>query len=91
MKKNRGFAAMTEEQKREIASAGGKAAHAKGKAHRFNSVTAKEAGQKGGRIVSRNSEHMSAIGQKGGLARSKSTGLDKLDKLVDKFNAETTT
>ncbi len=46
--KNRGFAAMGEEERREIASKGGKAAHIKGTAHEFTSEEARLAGQKGG-------------------------------------------
>jgi uncharacterized protein len=45
---NRGFAAMGLEQRREIASKGGKAAHEKGTAHEFTSEEAREAGYKGG-------------------------------------------
>ena len=45
---NRGFAAMDEEKQREIASKGGKAAHASGHAHEFTSDEAREAGRKGG-------------------------------------------
>jgi uncharacterized protein len=37
------------ERQREIASMGGKAAHASGNAHEWNSETAREAGKKGGR------------------------------------------
>jgi uncharacterized protein len=48
----RGFAGMTAERKREIASKGGKAAHARGTAHEWSSEEAREAGRKGG-IVSR--------------------------------------
>lgn len=48
-KKKRGFAAMSKERVREIASKGGKAGHAYGTAHRFTSEEAKEAGRKGGR------------------------------------------
>lgn len=44
----RGFAGMTAEQQREIASRGGRAAHAQGKAHRWSAEEAKEAGRKGG-------------------------------------------
>lgn len=47
-KKHRGFAAMDPEQRREIASKGGKSAHAQGKAHRFTTEEAKAAGLKGG-------------------------------------------
>jgi general stress protein YciG len=45
---NRGFAAMDREKQRQIASMGGKAAHAKGAAHEFSSAEAREAGRKGG-------------------------------------------
>ena len=51
---NRGFAAMDEEKQREIASKGGKAAHAKGTAHEFDSEEAAEAGRKGGLARSQN-------------------------------------
>lgn len=44
----RGFAAMDREKQRQIASMGGKAAHAKGAAHEFTSAEAREAGRKGG-------------------------------------------
>ena len=65
----RGFAAMDEQQQREIASKGGQAAHQKGTAHEFNSEEARRAGQKGGEAVSRNREHMADIGRKGGESR----------------------
>ncbi|MES2263284.1 MAG: KGG domain-containing protein [Pseudomonadota bacterium] len=65
----RGFAAMNEAQQREIASKGGQAAHQKGTAHEFDSEEARRAGQKGGEAVSRNREHMAAIGRKGGESR----------------------
>ena len=65
----RGFAAMDENQQREIASKGGQAAHAKGTAHEFNSEEARRAGQKGGEAVSRNRAHMADIGRKGGESR----------------------
>lgn len=65
----RGFAAMDENQQREIASKGGQAAHQKGTAHEFDSEEARRAGQKGGEVVSRNREHMADIGRKGGESR----------------------
>jgi len=46
--RSRGFAAMGVEQRREIASKGGKAAHEKGTAHEFTSEEARQAGYKGG-------------------------------------------
>ncbi|MCL6520525.1 MAG: KGG domain-containing protein [Armatimonadota bacterium] len=44
----RGFASMDPEKQREIASKGGKAAHAKGTAHEWTSHEARQAGRKGG-------------------------------------------
>ncbi len=44
----RGFAAMDRKRVSEIASKGGKAAHAAGTAHEFSSDEAREAGRKGG-------------------------------------------
>lgn len=63
---NRGFASMDEARQREIASEGGRAAHASGNAHEFNSEEARKAGQKGGQAVSENREHMAEIGRRGG-------------------------
>lgn len=51
-KADRGFASMSRERQREIASQGGKAAHAKGTAHQWTSDEARAAGRKGG-IASR--------------------------------------
>lgn len=47
-KKKRGFAAMDPKKVAEIASKGGKAAHAAGTAHQFSSEEARTAGKKGG-------------------------------------------
>ncbi len=47
-KKKRGFAAMDRQKVSEIASKGGKAAHAAGTAHQFTTEEAREAGKKGG-------------------------------------------
>lgn len=66
---NRGFASMDPGKQREIASKGGRAAHAKGTAHEFDSGEAREAGRKGGVAVSRNRDHMAMIGRRGGEAR----------------------
>ena len=63
---NRGFESMDEDKQREIASKGGKAAHASGNAHEFDSEEAREAGRKGGESVSQDREHMADIGRKGG-------------------------
>ena len=47
--KGRGFASMSPDKQRQIASKGGKAAHAKGTAHKWTSEEAQAAGRKGGR------------------------------------------
>ena len=57
---------MDPEKQRAIASKGGKAAHAKGTAHEFTPDEAREAGRKGGMVVSQNRDHMAAIGREGG-------------------------
>jgi general stress protein YciG len=62
----RGFASMDETKQREIASKGGKAAHAKGTAHEFDSEEARVAGRKGGEA--------SHGGGKGSSSRSSSSG-----------------
>jgi len=67
----RGFASMDPSKQREIASKGGRAAHAKGTAHEFTSDEARVAGRKGGEAVSRDRAHMSAIGREGGHSRGR--------------------
>ena len=61
---------MDQEQRRQIASRGGKAAHRLGRAHKYTPEQAREAGRKGGITVSRNRDHMASIGRKGGHAVS---------------------
>jgi uncharacterized protein len=60
---------MDPSKQREIASKGGRAAHAKGTAHEFTSDEARVAGRKGGEAVSRDRAHMAAIGREGGHSR----------------------
>jgi general stress protein YciG len=49
-KERRGFASMSPEQQREIASKGGRAAHEKGTAHEWTAEEARTAGRKGGQV-----------------------------------------
>jgi len=63
----RGFGSMAPEKHREIASRGGKAAQAKGTAHRFTPAEARIAGKKGGDAVAQDRTHMADIGRRGGL------------------------
>jgi hypothetical protein len=60
---------MDANRQREIASKGGRAAHAKGTAHEWTSDEARVAGRKGGEVVSRDRAHMAAIGREGGESR----------------------
>lgn len=52
---NRGFASMDPARQRAIAAEGGRAAHAQGVAHEFDSEEAREAGRKGGQARSQRS------------------------------------
>lgn len=49
-KQRRGFAAMSPEKRREIASKGGRTAHQVGMAHQWDSDEARAAGKKGGHL-----------------------------------------
>ncbi len=49
----RGFAAMSPERQREIASQGGRAAHQQGVAHEWSAEEARNAGKKGGQASGR--------------------------------------
>jgi len=64
-KERRGFASMSPEKQREIASKGGRAAHQKGTAHEWTSEEARSAGRKGGQI---------SRGGRGRLAEETETG-----------------
>ncbi|MEK7115764.1 MAG: KGG domain-containing protein [Patescibacteria group bacterium] len=64
----RGFAAMSPEKQREIASLGGKAAHAQGNAHEFSRDEAIAAGKRGGAITQRKraeAKNKPPVGEKG--------------------------
>ncbi len=82
-KRPRGFAAMDPEKQREIASMGGRAAHASHRAHEFTSEEGRAAGRKGGESVSRNREHMAAIGRRGGQAKRRPRGRSPLSTSGD--------
>ena len=62
----RGFARLTPEERKALASKGGKVAHESGTAHEFTSEAGRVAGQAGGRAVSQDREHMRRIGTLGG-------------------------
>ncbi len=66
-KERRGFASMSSDKQREIASKGGRAAHQKGTAHEWSSDEARDAGRKGG---------MASRGGRGKLPVTSSSSLD---------------
>lgn len=59
----RGFASMSEEKRRQIASEGGRAAHRYGTAHEWTSDEAREAGRNGGRKRAENSRKENTLSQ----------------------------
>jgi uncharacterized protein len=56
----RGFASMDKDKQREIASKGGRTAHERGRAHVWDSKTAREAGKKGREVAAANRASMRA-------------------------------
>jgi len=81
----RGFKLMDKQRRKEIAAMGGKAAQAKGTAHRLTIENAREAGKKGGRKVSADIAHMTEIGRRGGLRKSRLARLTDAERAL--FNA----
>jgi general stress protein YciG len=54
--RGKGFASMSPEERSRIAQMGGKAAQATGRAHKFTSEEAREAGRKGGAVSRQRSD-----------------------------------
>jgi general stress protein YciG len=73
-KERRGFASMSADKQREIASKGGRAAHQKGTAHEWSSDEAREAGRKGG------------MASRGGRGKLPSDGLSSISSDVPSFS-----
>ncbi len=74
---NRGFASMDPQRQREIASEGGRAAHASGNAHEFNSEEARAAGKRshsGNRQSGSDSGSSSGGNQQSGSGANKQSG-----------------
>lgn len=67
--KPRGFAAMTPETHKSVASKGGRAAHSLGVAHKFSKEEASAAGRLGGRKTASIPGHMASMGRKGAQVR----------------------
>jgi len=73
----RGFASMSKDRQREIASRGGRAAHERGTAHEFNSSEASLAariGHQRGTAHEFTADEARQAGRKGGLARARNRG-----------------
>lgn len=79
----KGFASMDKAKHREIASKGGKAAHAKGTAHEYSPEEARVAGRKGGLAVAKDREHMAEIGRRGGESRGRSVPAGSAEELAE--------
>lgn len=77
-KSRRGFASMDPAKKREIASKGGKAAHASGNAHEFTSEEAREAGRKGGQAKGSRRNALSSQNPDQGIQRNNDDMRDSL-------------
>ena len=78
-KERRGFASMSREKQREIASKGGRAAHQKGTAHEWTSEEARNAGRKGGQI------------SRGGRGRLVESGAPAAESTANELMPETIT
>jgi general stress protein YciG len=79
---NRGFAAMDENKRKQIASKGGEAVSQ-------NREHMAEIGRKGGEAVSRNKKHMAEIGRKGGEASRNALRKNSGLNLDDQSNGTT--
>ena len=75
-KERRGFASMSPEKQREIASKGGRAAHEKGTAHEWTPDEARAAGRKGGQISRGGRGRLMPSGQDGSTLQAAPTGME---------------
>ncbi len=76
-KEARGFASVTPDRQREIASRGGRAAHEKGAAHEWTSEEARAAGRKGG--MARQRKRFEESGERAPLSEPASSDVVGLD------------
>ncbi|HEX3642853.1 MAG TPA: KGG domain-containing protein [Ktedonobacteraceae bacterium] len=82
-KSNRGFASMSKEQRRIIASKGGKAAHALKRAHQWTHDEAVAAGKKGGGRTSVTYAKRAALRHGGFTDEEIQEKLDSLNKAIE--------
>lgn len=66
----RGFSRLPAAERKQLAAAGGRAAHACGRAHEFSPDEASVAGRRGGLRVSADRSHMAALGRLGSAQRA---------------------
>ncbi|MDB6164130.1 MAG: hypothetical protein JWL98_1562 [Xanthomonadaceae bacterium] len=78
--RGRGFAGMDPQQQREIASEGGRAAHASGHAHEFTPEEAREAGRKGGEARSNTTRNRSGSSDRDIQAEGGESNLEGRDR-----------
>lgn len=81
-KSNRGFRSLSAEKRREVASKGGKAAHAMGVAHQWTHDEAVEAGKRGGGKTSETYAKRAALRHAGFTDEEIQDKLDKLNKAI---------
>jgi uncharacterized protein len=85
----RGFASMDPSKQREIASKGGKAAHAKGTAHEFTSDEARVAGRKGGEAGHNGEERIRAfLQQPAGFLRPAALRIQQSKRPAERYTLE---
>lgn len=89
-RKPRGFAALSPERRKEMASLGGKAAQDKGVAHRWNADEARANGRKGGMACAeKHPDHMVTIGNIGGSVIRRRSKDRECSPSVDTSQGET--
>jgi general stress protein YciG len=79
-KERRGFASMSREKQREIASKGGRAAHEKGTAHEWTPDEARAAGRKGGQSSRGGRGRLVPVGATGENRESETTSNENVNR-----------
>jgi len=87
-KSNRGFRSLSAEKRREVASKGGKAAHAMGKAHVFTHDEAVAAGKIGGSRTSETYAKRAALRHAGFTDEQLRERLNSLNKVIEEEDDE---
>ena len=85
-KERRGFASMSREKQREIASKGGRAAHEKGTAHEWTPDEARAAGRKGGQSSRGGRGRLVPVGATGENRESEETSNANLNRIPGRMD-----